>query len=144
MKYVFDCHTFSSGKFSYSADLEKRADIALQDFHKNTEISSTHIQREVLLIKNQLEDMNICLRDISFEVKEISRRTLEMSLNAPILRVEHRKENNAIDSTASSTATATTTSSESISTDTSTQTSSETDNSQKSQHPPPNATNTSS
>jgi hypothetical protein len=79
--------TLSSEKmFRYTLEVEKRNSKLFQDFRGSHEKGATNMNREVLVIKNQLEEMTASLREITMIVKNLSERSSESSSSPGIER----------------------------------------------------------
>lgn len=71
------------GTFRYAVQVEKRNDQFFQDFRGNHERGNLHLNREVLCIKNQLDEMNNVLRELTITVKALGERSMYESSSSP-------------------------------------------------------------
>jgi len=73
-------------------EVEKKNSKLIQDFRGSQEKGATSINREILVMKNQLDDMSASLREISTMVKNLSERSMsDVSSPAIERRGRHKR-----------------------------------------------------
>lgn len=69
--------------FRYAVEVEKRNDQFFHDFRGHHDRGNMHLNREILSIKHQLEEMNTVLRELTINVKALAERSMYESSSSP-------------------------------------------------------------